>query len=1206
MPTLLIIFMSILGSNAHKSDFDYKKAWKKVDELLAQQKPESALKEIKNIAQIAIAEKNQVQLTKSIFYEGKVILITNEDGVEKVIDLYESELQKFKSPYKNILESQLADFYLQYFNTNRYQITQRLEISSTEDQDVRTMTTQSFLQKINNLYFSSIENLDSKANLEEFAPLLNDYSEEGKNRRPHLKNVLINRILNYLAQGDKRPTLPSEKFVISDSVYYKSYRIFNHLTIESEDQLSTQYRALLLFQKLSKNSKPSSAEWSSIQFDRLNFVNQHYTRSNKNKLYLNALTKLADEVNSHQIYSSICYKISEILKNSEDFESKVSAKNWAEKGIITSPNSEGARNCKRILNELEKSEAKLVIKEAYPIQRPFTIHLNYRNTSEGTLTIYKVSEKYQTEILTNRNRKIESFISDSKSVHTLNLTLNDTTYLNFTKKIEVTGQKAGVYILEFKNSTKDLVSFGLTTITNLSMIEMQESPSSKVMILNRESGSSIPNVEVTFYEQVYNNKRRRSDLKKLAVTNTNSNGIAIQPKAQRSLLVSLSNGEDFYMANDRVYSMREINNRAYNSVEIFTDRAIYRPGQTVFYKGLYLNYNEQRIPSIVKSESIKINIKDANYQTIQTIEHSTNQFGSFSGTFIIPNSGLNGNYTITTPYGGKNFKVEEYKRPTFEVKTDSISSDIALGDEVIITGIAKGYAGNPISNSKVSYTVYRKLGYPRHCYYFPYSPQKEMVETGTVKSKQNGTFSVSFKSKKENTEGINNVLYHYTVEITITDPSGESRSTSKDITLTEAKFSLSIEIEQQLDLATLPTFKINAVNTEGKWQNVAGSYKIFKLRKNNNYIENDRYNYQPVVKRKKEWEKENLVFEGNFVSNQNIDLLINNPGFYLIEAKSSDKNEIEVFSEEYVVVYNSVQALYPNTKMYFVNGLKENYDPGDTLDLQLGAFNKDLNLYYVIHRGEEKKLKEDWIKLNSKNNIIHQFTEEDRGGIQIFIVGVYNNKVLTESLNVSVPWTNKKLDISFKTFRDKIEPGTEEEYVITIKNINSERIQSELLMTLYDASLDQFTKHNWQKLFYPNRYKYRALNPIGFKRGYVYSRYSKNFADDKKYESVIYPELISYNQGGYGFFPYPRNEYLEAVPSGAPGKKLMKGMEVDEAADAEAEVSNEEVVESSPQENKESEKSTALTQFEKILMKLFSFTLNFILKKTELSRFLSK
>lgn len=1107
----IILFLSIFGLNMQQDSYDYPSAWKEVDSLIERQLPESALEKVLEIQKVAQKENNDLQVTKSIFYQGKIILSTKENGVEIVIDLYEKEILKSKTPYKEILQSNLAGFYLEYFNNNRYIISQRTEIASEEDADVRTMSAQSFIEKINNLYLASVQAYKSlNVPIENFDPIIVDgYNKEGVLRRPKLYDVLGDKVLSYLRQGDLRPTLPSDKFVMSNVVFFSPKNEFINIKIGSKDNYSTQYQSLLLYQTILKSHTSGSAGDLTTDLNRLEYVKNHYVGPQASNLYLDALIGLAKRGSKNEEYATIAYNIASAYSQLKDYESQLKAVEWCNKGVKAFPKSNGAISCQNLLNSLNLPNLNIVGKEGYPIYQEVRYKVNYKNVNNAYLTLYQIKKEDYIEAITNNNREIEEYISKNNQIRTWQEQLNDTSYIDHTTTLSAQKMENGCYVLRVSNKSEGGLSSYLTfTVSNISIVNIQDIGQGRVILADRISGQPIQNASITFYKQEYDYNIRKSIFSKVSLSTSDENGIAIAPRSERPLKLYIEKGSDYFMPNNQVYSNRINASSNRKATELYTDRGIYRPGQVILFKGLTLSYDDQNTPKIVKDEAVEIALLDANRQEVGKSKYKSNSFGSFDGSFQIPMGALTGSYTLKTSNGQKTIKVEEYKRPTFEVIIDTLRSDLALGNMINVTGKASGLAGNAITNSKVEYEVFRQLYYPRYCYYFPYNQGKEMISTGMTTTDDFGKFKIDFLSKKENTENIRGINYAYTISVNVIDPSGESRQSVKNITLLDTDFRLNITHEEEVDINKETHFTITATNADGAKVDTKGSYTVTSMSKEEEAFTIDEGRYYANTRPYQDWKEGKLVQTGTYSTNQKIDLSHLEAGLYIIKATAKDSKGVEVKDQSYVIVTNRNKSEYPQTGLIFTN-LEASYQPGENINALVGTSDPTIHTYYILSRGS-KLLKEGWLKVKKNEKVDYRISELDRGGLQLMLVSIKNNKAHTKQVNINVPWTNKELEVTFESFRDKIEPGIKESYNIKIKSKQGQLGEAEILMAMYDASLDQFVSNSWRSTFYPTRYHSMILIPGGFNTQYGYQKRDYSNGNVSEYKDIIYPELMGF------------------------------------------------------------------------------------------------
>ena len=271
--------------------------------------------------------------------------------------------------------------------------------------------------------------------------------------------------------------------------------------------------------------------------------------------------------------------------------------------------------------------------------------------------------------------------------------------------------------------------------------------------------------------------------------------------------------------------------QSYERTSFFLDRSIYRPGQTVYFKGIHLQVDEDG-PEVKANQTMQLTFRDANSQEVSKLSVQTNEFGSFSGTFTIPSSGLTGMMSIQGNYGAANFSVEEYKRPRFKVEMDPVEGSFSLGSSVNVTGRAIGYNGAPITDAKVSYTVKREpvLSWRYWCWWYrpPFIDRSPVqILHGEATTDAEGRFKLSFEAKAGNSEGGDDISYYsFKTQVAVTDLNGETRESSLSVNIGEKPLLLSSDIPSDLNKQKLPEIHIKTENLNGQALPSSGQWEL--------------------------------------------------------------------------------------------------------------------------------------------------------------------------------------------------------------------------------------------------------------------------------------------------------------------------------------------------------------------------------------------
>jgi len=620
--------------------------------------------------------------------------------------------------------------------------------------------------------------------------------------------------------------------------------------------------------------------------------------------------------------------------------------------------------------------------------------------------------------------------------------------------------------------------------------------------LNRKTGSPIQGVSVKSWYEKYNyaTGEYRKVFDKNYVTDSKGH-FKVQAKKKsnaRNLYFKFSKGKDKLNTGYSHYiNYRGYENSSYTKIHIFTDRAIYRPGQTIYFKGIALRTNNEK-PEIKTNYSTTVTLYDVNHQKVIQQSLITNEYGSFNGTFAIPKGLLNGQMQIYTPYGSKYIRVEEYKRPKFEVEILPFKGNYMLNDTVSLKGKASAFAGSSISDAEVKYRISRKPIWRGWWYYSIPTSEVQMTE-GKLISNENGEFEIKFVALPDLGLGKNkNVLFNYQISIDVTDINGETQSTVKNMQVGYTSLNISLDIRKLLLKKDATETNISTTNMNGEFVEAKGKIIFYKLKSLTNPLRKRKWELpDEFIYSKEEWmkqfpgnvyadenniykrEKEKEVFSVSFNTKNSKKLDVSQiqnweSGIYVAETKSQDAFGNLVEWKNYFTLFSGKDKETAQKVIDWFIPIKTKAEPGEKALFLIGSADKNVLLIYEIeHKG--KILEKQWLKLNQNQQLIEiPVKEEYRGNFAVHFTFIKNNRYYKHNTTVTVPYTNKKLDITFETFRNKLYPGQKEEWKLKISGKNSDKIAAEMLATLYDASLDKFVANSWSFNIY-NKY-YSRLN----------------------------------------------------------------------------------------------------------------------------------
>ena len=1112
MKRSLFLFMIILFSTfSQAQNSNYQELWSKVEKFEVDGLPKSALKVVKDIQKQANKDENQPQLIKTMIFKSKYALILEEDAQLHILNDFKNQITTSTFPTKNILENILANLYWQYFNQNRYQFYKRTKTDKKVDaEDFRTWDLQTLFDETHAHYKKSLENglmLQQEA-LKKYSALLNE-QKSSKIYRPTLFDFLSHNALEFYKTKETQITKPAYKFEINNPDFLADAETFSTLNIVSKDTTSLQLNALNIYKELIRFHLKDESPYAlaDVNIERLKFVNQHATFTDKQAILLNAFTTESAKFKTNEIsglydfeIASIYYLQSQSYQPKNNIEQRWKAKEALElcnQVISKFPKSKGAENCAILKSQIEQVSLQITTEDFLPIQQHARLLLRYKNLNALKFNAYKISEKqYEKFIKTYRKDEQLDFIKTLDTYKTWDNSLkNENDYQTHTTEILIPKLNNGRYlVVAFLDIDKETFAFANIQVTNLALIETESTNSKIFQIIDRNNGSPIANARVELSYYLRNDKRASTKN-----YTTNSFGeIKIEKNKNWHRNVNLK----VKSSNNLAYFGNFYISQSYNQPEekvsyksfLFTDRSIYRPGQTVYFKGIAMKTQDGK-SEVLENEKVYAILYNANGEEVKGLEFKTNEFGSISGAFILPNNGLNGQYFIDFDGDEKDFytehyfSVEEYKRPKFETKFKPVTETFKINDSVTVKGHALAYTGSNVTDAKVVYRVQRKVQYPR--WYFWYRPwvnsAPQEITHGEATTSAKGEFNITFKAIPDQSVDKRSLpIFNYEITADVTDLNGETRSATTIINVGYHALIANMSIDAILNKTKKDhAITIDTKNLNGEFVSAKGTIKIYKLQAPNSVFRQrpwaaPDYQYFSEQDFKKlfphdpydneqnpnNWKKGKLVFISSF--NTGISTKLNlgktkkwQSGQYLITLESKDKFGQLVKDEIKTTLFSNEDKTPADNQLFTISTDKSSYNIGDMAHVTFGSAANNVSVTVVIEK-DKKIIKTEIVTLNAnKKTISVPVSEADLGGFVVHYSFAAFNSYKSGSQAISVPYPKTNLEIETLTFRDKLQPGTDETWQFKIKGPYGEKVSAELLASMYDASLDQFKSHTW-------------------------------------------------------------------------------------------------------------------------------------------------
>jgi len=1108
--------MIILFTNTPQAqDNDYTSLWKKVNQFEIEGLPQSALKVVNTITKQAKKDKNDAQIVKSMLFKSKFALILEEDAHLNVINEFKTEIAQSEFPTTNILESLLANLYWQYFQENRYTFYNRTKTEEKVDAvDFRTWDLQTLFEEIHLHFKNSLKSglMLQQEDLRQYNVLL-QVAAESKIYRPTLYDFLAHTALEFYKTDENSIPNPAYKFEIDNSNLLGEAKTFSEEIITSKDSTSLQLNALKLYQDLVqfhlKDTNPTALV--DVDLERLNFIKQKAVINDKEFILLETFKKSQNNYIDHEVSGLYAFEIANLLYLQSKAYKPVSneAPRWKAKDALEIcetimakfPKSKGAFKCENLRQNI-LSETLTIKTESYiPIQEFSKVLVTYKNIPNLKFKVLNISEKQLERLNTSYSKQEQlAVINKLKLVTDWNQDLkNESDYQQHSTEVKIPKLDNGRYLFyaEYENDEKTF-AFSAVQVTDFALVQKKINSNIIYQIIDRNNGQPITDATVKISYQI----DYRSRFHTLTETTDVSGEVLIIKTKKRwtNIKVEVSkDGQTGYFGNyyiNRYYDNDDQKESISYTGFLLTDRSIYRPGQTVYFKGITIK-TVDNTSEVLKQEDLTVYLYNVNSEEVSKLELKTNAFGSVAGEFIIPNNGLTGNYRINIKSNLKgfnyipttSFSVEEYKRPKFETKFNPVTETFKIDDSVTVRGNALAYAGSNITNAKIVYRVHREVDYPRWYYWYrpAFNNTPQEIAHGETETDASGNFEIVFKALADNNSSKDNFpIFRYSITADVTDINGETRSATTTVNVGYHALTANINIANKIDKSKkVNTITIDTKNLNGEFVPAKGTLKIYKLQAPESVLRprpwsapdynsfskeefKKRYPHESYFSEdnSSNWEKGKLVLEEKFDTEKSKTLDLKHikkwtSGQYIIELESKDKFGQLVKDAAKTILFSDKDQTLADNQLFSISNNKKTYKTGDNVKLSLGSSSNNLTVFIAVEK-EHKIVKTYKVHLNNTIKTLEiPVKESDLGGFAIHYSFAIYNYFRNGTLNISVPYPKIDLDIETSTFRDKLQPGVEETWRFKIKGPKGEKVSAELLASMYDMSLDQFKTHQW-------------------------------------------------------------------------------------------------------------------------------------------------
>lgn len=1145
---LLMLFSSGSSAPTPPAGPDPKK-WKQIDALLAKDQTASARKLVDEIYRQARQKQDTPEYLRALLYKLRLLEAKEEEADVKAIALVEADLQQAKFPARPILHSLLAQLYATYYDEHRYQLYDRTQgagqnaaPTDTSAADLRTWDAARLGSAVVQHYKASLADEPQRQQrllLKELGYAVRGGDAEGRALRPTLYDLLAHRAVDGLQNDEYYITRPAAQFQLKQPALFGPAAEFARLklTAPKSDSLNGQFHALQVLQQLTAfrlQDAKNLAALADVDHKRLAFVKEHAEMPKEDSLYQAALAREAKTYQALPISTEFLADLADQLEETQPAKAREVALE-AEKRF---PKSRGAQQARALRQRIEAVELEFTTEDVLLPNQPWLLKLEVRNVTKLYARAYRISTAQATRRLqrvergdeqTLQKRYARVLAAKPAAVWPLNVP-GTQDYKSHTVQQAGVALPLGRYLIIVSTTAEDPTKerSGITTATaELSVSELsqvrraaanQEGP--ELLVLHRQSGQPLAGVKALPFFQYYDQQSREYKQRRGEVQTTNAEGHTQLPTGstteQNTQLraVLLSKGPDsLLMTEGGYYGPRRLRTPETEQPErrtfLYTDRAIYRPGQTLYFKGILTESLNGKARLLTK-QPISVRLIDVNGQTVQTLNFTTSDFGSFNSSLVLPTSLLNGEMSLQTDHGGVSFAVEDYKRPTFQVTFEPVRGTPVLGKEVTVRGKATAYAGQPIDGGTVQYRVVRRTVWPL---YMPYSGGRGKIGypgpgrggeveilNGTTQTDSAGGFAVTFlaQADEEMRRGRGGWGPGYIFEVTadVTDAAGETRTGEQNVSLGTMALNLRLEIPELLNRDKLTALQLYSTNAAGEPQPARGQLRLFRLtpparalrprlweRPEREALSREEFKRQfPLDAYGPEdndstWAR-TLVLIQEFDTEKTPQLTTlatqlqqQAPGRYIVEATATTTGT-PVKTERAFTLYSATAKELPIPTTDWFVPLQDSVAPGQTARFLIGSSEAGARIL-VEAEAKGQTLRHEWLTLNAnEQRVVEIAVPAALGETQLYLhtTQVRDNRLYTHTAPVQVATPPAPLVLSIATFRDKLQPGQKETWRVTIHNAAGKPADAELMASLYDQSLDVFRPHSFMPLEFPKPY----------------------------------------------------------------------------------------------------------------------------------------
>jgi len=1108
--SILLIMSTLFGYSAPRDT-----AWNQVKQHLSKDLPKSAVEVLKTIDQQAREEKVWPEAVRAtaqrVLLEGRIAEGRDAIGRIKGMDV---ELANAPEPMQPMLQTIQALWLWEYFYQNRWQFMQRTQTADKPGEDIQTWDLKRILAEIDGRFNKALTNRETlrKAVIGDYDILLVKGSAPDI-LRPTLYDFLVHQILDFYAIEEQVNAAAEDSFTFNNSSpAFGTTAEFLAWKPESTDEKSWKLKAIRLYQELLAFHQADVSPRIHVDLQRLGWAKDAVTGEHADKRLEERLREIIKSADGNELQSLARANLAHLLIGQKRM---TEAREIAIAGRDAFPESTFRPMCVNAIETIEAKEISVSTELVWNAAKP-QFELQYRNISKIWFRLYPA--KWSPERNNYYDEKSLKKLLAAKPLKEWSVDLEATAdYLAKSRSLEAPPDVTkGCYELvssanaEFSLAKNRLDSTRIW-VSNLALAQNGHDG----FVRNALTGEPVKGAKVELW--TYNNKANAWALHQ--TTETDGNGFfaaKIEHSVPRVLFQedALAGGQSWSYDRERV-------DRS-DVVYLFTDRALYRPGQTIRFKGIAAFYDRNKNDyHTINNQKFEVLFQDLNGKEISKLAVKSNDVGSFSGSFTAPTDRVLGQAMLVCNDSHQVLRIEEYKRPKFYAEVGPAKAEPKLGEKVVVTAKALSYTGAAIDGAKVKWSVTRSAIWPDWCHwcwwFIPRDSGAKQIAHGELVSKADGTFDIEFVAEPDkDIAPSEEPVFSYQVNVDVTDSTGETRTATRAVKAGYVGVKALIVADTWQETAKPVKLTITTTTIDDLPVAAKGTVTVHRLKQPASVLR-PRLTMPWYGRDERKdpanpntWALGEVVQKNEFATDKDGKTTTEiklSAGEYRALLDTTDAAGKKVTALLPLRVLNPEAATFPVRIPHHFSMKSQKVLPGEEFVALWGTgYDKGRVFFEIEHRG--KILRKGWSDAAKTQDVLRfPVTEEHRGGFQVRLLFVRENRTYEESVTVDVPWSKHDLTLKFESMRSKLEPGAKETWSVLVEG--AEKNAVEMLCAMYDASLDAFAKNQWTESLSHNFYRdinQMNLNSVG---GLVsFQQWDRNWNPHTGYSHPSYRHFV--------------------------------------------------------------------------------------------------